>query len=467
MWFKYITRRLAVQVAQAWNFGFGTAMNKVYGISVMNTLVFRDAKKTEYYVDNKQWKNYVTELYKLLDNKNFIKTFHKNAQTKLEAILKNVQKKFKQDFSKLSNKKLIKIYKDFILPNQEQFYVRMWIVFNLGAPLADVLTKGLKNKYLLNLSSPLVPNDVLNERIDILKLTLEKNQLSKEKFSEKIKKHAQKYQHIPMFDFDHEPYTEKHFIKEIKLIKNPKKELNEIKRLFVNRQKEFKEVINIIKPDKKFKNLLHFLKENVFLRDYRDMIRQKLNLELKKFYNETGTRLGLSIEQIAILTNDEIINYLSANRKFSQKEIKQREKVYLLIQKRNKVEIHSGLKAITRAKRELGIDKLKLVEEIKGTVGSVGKAKGIVKIVYTNKDLPKVRKGDIVVATMTRQDFVPAMRKASALITDEGGITCHAAIIARELKIPCIVGAKIATKILKDGDKVEVDANNGIIKKLK
>ena len=72
--------------------------------------------------------------------------------------------------------------------------------------------------------------------------------------------------------------------------------------------------------------------------------------------------------------------------------------------------------------------------------------------------------GDILVTGMTRPEFVPLMKKSSAIITDEGGITCHAAIVSRELKIPCIIGTKIATQILKDGDLVEVDADNGVIK---
>jgi len=59
------------------------------------------------------------------------------------------------------------------------------------------------------------------------------------------------------------------------------------------------------------------------------------------------------------------------------------------------------------------------------------------------------------------------MKKAVAVITDEGGITCHAAIVSRELKIPCIVGTKIATRVLKDGDKVEVDADKGVVKIIK
>ena len=80
--------------------------------------------------------------------------------------------------------------------------------------------------------------------------------------------------------------------------------------------------------------------------------------------------------------------------------------------------------------------------------------------------MSKMKPGDILVSKATNPNVVPAMKIAGAIITDEGGITCHAAIISRELKIPCVIGTKIATQVLKDGDKVEVDANNGIIKKL-
>ena len=67
---------------------------------------------------------------------------------------------------------------------------------------------------------------------------------------------------------------------------------------------------------------------------------------------------------------------------------------------------------------------------------------------------------------MTSPEYIFVMRKAVAIITDAGGLTCHAAIVSRELGIPCIVGTKIATKIFKTGDLIEVDANTGIIKKI-
>lgn len=104
------------------------------------------------------------------------------------------------------------------------------------------------------------------------------------------------------------------------------------------------------------------------------------------------------------------------------------------------------------------------VKEIKGFIASRGWASGKVKICESSTEIGKVENGDILVAAMTTPDFVPAMKRAVAIITDEGGVTSHAAIISRELGKPCIIGTKNATKILKDGDIVEVDANKGIVK---
>jgi pyruvate,water dikinase len=71
--------------------------------------------------------------------------------------------------------------------------------------------------------------------------------------------------------------------------------------------------------------------------------------------------------------------------------------------------------------------------------------------------------GNILVSVMTNPDLFPALKKASAVVTDVGGLSCHAAIVARELCIPCIIGTKHASKILKTGDKVLIDANTGIV----
>ncbi len=101
--------------------------------------------------------------------------------------------------------------------------------------------------------------------------------------------------------------------------------------------------------------------------------------------------------------------------------------------------------------------------ELKGPVAYKGMATGVVKVVKNVRSMEKVQEGDILVSPMTSPDFLPAMKKAAAIVTDEGGIMCHAAIVARELKKTCVIGTKFATQVLHDGDLVEVDAEKGIV----
>jgi pyruvate,water dikinase len=104
---------------------------------------------------------------------------------------------------------------------------------------------------------------------------------------------------------------------------------------------------------------------------------------------------------------------------------------------------------------------------VKGTIASKGKIKGKVRYLKDASELSKIEQRDILVTPMTTTDFTPILDKISGIVTDEGGLTCHAAIVSRELNIPCIIGTKIATRVFKDNDIVELDAENGIIRKIK
>jgi len=106
-------------------------------------------------------------------------------------------------------------------------------------------------------------------------------------------------------------------------------------------------------------------------------------------------------------------------------------------------------------------------DQIIGTPASGGIYRGTVCKVMAKPDFKRFKEGNILVAAMTRPDFLPIMKKAGAIVTDEGGLACHAAIISRELGLPCIIGTKIATKALQNGDFVEVNANHGVVKILK
>ncbi len=100
---------------------------------------------------------------------------------------------------------------------------------------------------------------------------------------------------------------------------------------------------------------------------------------------------------------------------------------------------------------------------LQGMGASPGIASGKVQLIFDLKELYKVKNGDILVTEMTTPDFVPAMKRAAAIVTDEGGSTCHASIVSRELGIPCIVGTRTATVDLKDGQMITVDAKRGVV----
>lgn len=104
--------------------------------------------------------------------------------------------------------------------------------------------------------------------------------------------------------------------------------------------------------------------------------------------------------------------------------------------------------------------------EVKGMVACGGKAVGRAKLVKNVDEMYKVNHGDVIISPMTSPELMPAIRRAVAIVTDFGGITCHAAIVAREFNIPCIVGTNDGTQKIHDDDLVEVDAHNGVVRVL-
>lgn len=160
------------------------------------------------------------------------------------------------------------------------------------------------------------------------------------------------------------------------------------------------------------------------------------------------------------MTPEELLEYLSKKSEISPDVIKNRKLGYGLF---NSI--------LTGKDLQIMFDKFveKVPEKIviQGTVACKGLAKGKVKIILSPHDMKKMNEGDILVAHETTPDLMNALYKAAAIIADIGGLTSHAAIVSRELGIPCVIGTKIATQLLRDGDMVGVDANIGVVRILK
>jgi pyruvate,water dikinase len=165
------------------------------------------------------------------------------------------------------------------------------------------------------------------------------------------------------------------------------------------------------------------------------------------------------------LTPEEIIDFFEKNKAIAKRIIDERKSAFSFLMIQGKVITFSGDDIEKYREKYFHKESFENIKSIKGSMASGGFVKGEVKIIKSMFDLNKVNKGDILVAPMTIPDFVPAMERAAAFVTDEGGILCHAAIVSREMGKPCIIGTNIATKVLKDGDIVEVDADKGIVKK--
>ncbi len=133
----------------------------------------------------------------------------------------------------------------------------------------------------------------------------------------------------------------------------------------------------------------------------------------------------------------------------------------------DKMEIITGDEAEKIKSKYAVIKKTDQSRVIQGVLASRGESyyfRGVAKILSSPKEVDKINEGDILITKMTSPDYIVAMRKAGAIITDEGGILCHAAVVSRELGITCIVGTKVATKMIKDGDVIEIHGGRGTVK---
>lgn len=217
------------------------------------------------------------------------------------------------------------------------------------------------------------------------------------------------------------------------------------------------------------KKLVKLLQTVMELRDARKDPLSKFFIVAFRIAQKLFKEIGLDEKLIYFCTFDEIIkgkNYLLKNRKFLEKRPKG---CVILVYYGGSEEIEYGMFEETKNKLEEFFlsqqTKDKDAKVIKGQAGSFGKIKGTVRIIMNiAKESDKFNKGDILVTGMTRPEFISLIKKSSAIITDEGGITCHAAIVSRELGTPCVIGTKFATKVLHDGDLVEVDADKGVVR---
>ncbi len=204
---------------------------------------------------------------------------------------------------------------------------------------------------------------------------------------------------------------------------------------------------------------------DIYIVDKEEMLIKSRALKMQKwglFRDKEGKNVKQTIpehiDKQQVITDEEIIELAKYVKQLEDHYKKPQDSEWAI--EKEKVYIVQTRAVTTLKERTLGAE-IPGDAIVRGQTASAGVASGTVKIVRSAADLAKVIEGDILVTEMTNPDMVVAMKKAAAIITDQGGITAHAAIVSREMGIPCIVGTENATKILNDGNIITVDATHG------
>jgi phosphohistidine swiveling domain-containing protein len=182
-----------------------------------------------------------------------------------------------------------------------------------------------------------------------------------------------------------------------------------------------------------------------------------------RFADVVAAESGYEQKLILCLRKNELYDYFGGAELPERSILKQRNKKSCLIFDENSSAVCMGEDYL---KLEKLVKSRRATSELRGTTAYPGKIRGLAKIVNDPREGAKLKVGDILISGMTRPELLPVMERASGFVTDSGGILCHAAIVAREMKKPCVIGTQIATKFLKDGDMIEVDATKAIVRKI-
>lgn len=403
------------------------------------------------------------------------------------ALHKMIKKVWSTDFSELSDSELLKFYEQF-----SKVYLAFWreaIFLDAFDVAGDSILeralqkegKEIKEKNLHLLTSPEELSWIQKEKLELLKLVNETrryktlfklvmksdNRALEAKFPEfvkKLKNHADQY-HWIYNDYAVIRHLDwKFFLKRLwefldgKVYEKERRAIVSVERA----KKEKRRVIRKLKLLPQLVRTINFLVVLAAWRDWRKAYNQMANGALRLFVDEFQKRTGLNKDEIEYFWWWEIKKIFRLGKKGKEFFKKRRNGFFCVGDPEKATFLGKEGAALQKFMTQL----LAKRKELKGRPAFRGLVRGNVRIILTQKDFRKMKKGDILVAPNTRPEYVPIMKVAGAIISEEGGLTCHAAIVSRELKVPAIVGVQGAIAALKDGDLIEVDAEKGIVRKI-
>jgi phosphohistidine swiveling domain-containing protein len=443
--------------------------SKLYGLKtpLQQTSIVRGGKLTSVFINCENSKQYSDDLWKLV-----------TAPIKLKRLINQYQilrRKLINDTDRLAININKQNWHNFC-QSYAMLCAGLHITTSLGRIGTDKLTMALQNagvpkevanEYISRITYPDENTPYIESRIELMNIVVKCGN-DQQKRDELVALWLTKYKHIPV-NFCGSAWDKNYVLTEIENISKPKA-MAEIKKIQNNhvankaaRNKLFKQI-----NDEEVTKVATILQITANLNEQRKNTFCYASMQAHRVFEFVAKKIGAKSWEIGFfLTPDEIGHIIEGGYIDPIAILLERKQIGCAINHRGvlrtltKAEVDKGIKVL-----EDGIAIECQSNEIKGLGASRGKVIGAVKIVNNASEMSKVSIGDILVAPMTSVDYLTIMGKAAAFVTNEGGITSHAAIVSRELGKPCVVGTKNATQVFKDGDMVEVDANKGIVRKI-
>ncbi len=399
----------------------------------------------------------------ILDNTDFLEQLEKYHYAHAEALIDYCKDFHNMDFSKKTDKQLLQYFEKFEkLYNELALYTYIPVIgtFPLEGILEPYLKKKLKKSMSYGVCFSLLTHHghkswSRKEEEDLF-------EISKCQDADKLlDEHTEKFAWLNLgYKFLGKPLTKEYFKEKLEKIKTLEPLPKDID---IKTEKLVKE----LDIDEDHQLLFKALGKIIWLKEYRDGIYTWSHHEFNFLIKEILKRFNIPKEAGFYMKICEYKDVLKG-KDFDTDCIKKRKATFVWLWDDTEY-YYEGESANKKLAEELDGWNLEAEDRdvIQGSVASPGKVRGVAKIVENESQLSKVEKGDILITYMTKPSFLPAMERAAAIVTNEGGVTCHAAIVSREMKKPCVIGIKVATQVFKDGDMVEVDADKGVVKKIK
>lgn len=286
-----------------------------------------------------------------------------------------------------------------------------------------------------------------------------------------VQKHKKAAEYIKKFDFYQTNYGRVKHIQTSEIIDGISRYVKDVKYLdaeitkFGNFENDREQAINAVLKSHRLKNNpLWFFNKLISWREHRKMTNLMSIHLMDRVLTAIEAPTGIPKKYLNFLTHDEIDNVLDGL--IEAEVLKKRAETSLLISfKDGNYKMILGEEAES-IKNEIDKNLSSWTQNniIPGHAASQGYVKGFARVIMDDNDFNEFKEGEILVAGATRPEFFPLIQKAGGVVTNEGGITCHAAVISRELGKPCIIGTKNATALIKTGDLVEVRAHHGSVR---